>query len=215
MAEQYLALIGDMVGSRALPDRQAVQRRFKAACADLNHKYRERGLLSPLTITLGDEFQALFDDAGAVWNCVLDLECALHPVTLRFSLGLGEITTPINTRAALEMDGPAFHAARDGVQRLKKSKLRYTVQGLAENAALVNFSLHLLSHERAKWQHNRLLILAQLLEGHAVTDMKCRMSISEQAIYRNIRDGALDAVRGLLGEIALLANRQMGERDAP
>src|SRR5688500_17029360 len=106
---QYAALIGDFVQSKSLENRGEVQRTFAGVCANLNTERKELGLVSPLTITLGDEFQAVFGDVVRLWECILRIEAAMEPVAIRFAVGLGTISTDIQHDTALGMDGPAFY----------------------------------------------------------------------------------------------------------
>src|SRR5687767_15884840 len=117
---QYAALIGDFVQSKNLENRGEVQRAFAAVCADLNKERDRLGLVSPLTITLGDEFQAVFGNVARLWECILRIEATMEPVAIRFAVGLGTISTDIQPAAALGMDGPAFYAARAAMEQLKK-----------------------------------------------------------------------------------------------
>ena len=54
-----VALIADIVDSRAIPERARFQRSLKTTLAAVNKRSR-RSLLSPVTLTLGDEFQAVY-----------------------------------------------------------------------------------------------------------------------------------------------------------
>lgn len=79
-------------------------------------------LLSPYTITLGDEFQAVYKAGSRVVEDLLFISRSLFPVSLRIALGIDDIATDINTKEAIGMDGPAFHAARDGLNNVKEEK---------------------------------------------------------------------------------------------
>ncbi len=89
-------------------DRAGLQKSLLGVLARLN-KSHAGSLLSPFTLTLGDEFQALLPDASALWRMIANIQAELHPVRVRFGIGVGEIVTEINREAALGMDGPAFH----------------------------------------------------------------------------------------------------------
>ena len=54
----YCAIIGDIIGSKALADRAGVQAKLQETLTQVNGRY-EKALASDCTITLGDEFQAL------------------------------------------------------------------------------------------------------------------------------------------------------------
>ncbi|MES2625797.1 MAG: SatD family protein [Pseudomonadota bacterium] len=194
----YVALIGDVVQSRNLANRSEVQRQFTEVCAALNQERDVLGLVSPLTITLGDEFQAVFGDAGRLWECILRIEAALEPVAIRFSIGVGKIDTDIQHDTALGMDGPAFHSARAAMEQLKKGDARYRLKGLGDDENFINAALELIAHNRVKWRTPRVVTLANILQGKTVKQISQVTGSTEQAIYRNIRDGELDAIISLL-----------------
>ena len=114
---KYLVLIGDIVASRRLPARAQFQRRMKCVLQALNS--RRKSLVSPYTLTLGDEFQAVYRDADTAFADVFGLMAEIAPVQARFALSVGEIVTPINPAQSIGMDGPAFHRARALLDRLK------------------------------------------------------------------------------------------------
>jgi len=117
---KYLVVIGDVVASRDLPVRAQFQRRLKQALQALNG--RRKALASAYTLTLGDEFQAVYRDAGTAFADVFALQAELAPVQARFALAVGEIVTPINPAQAIGMDGPAFHRARALLETLKAKR---------------------------------------------------------------------------------------------
>ena len=198
---QYAVLIGDFVQSKSLDNRGEVQRNLAAVCTELNRERDGLGLVSPLTITLGDEFQAVFGDVGRLWECILRIEAAMEPVAIRFAVGLGIISTDIQHATALGMDGPAFYAARAAMEQLKKGDARYRLGGLGDGEAFINAALELIAHNRAKWRTPRVVTLANILQGKTVKEISQVTGSTEQAVYRNIRDGELDAIISLLAGI--------------
>ena len=206
---QRLALIADVVGSRKVADRAELQQRIKKVLKTLNG--RRPDLLSPYTVTLGDEFQALFASADRVLRDVVHIMSALYPVQVRFALGVGEITTDINPDQALGMDGPAFYHARDGMTRLKGTDHLINLTGMEPSLQrLCNHSLQLFSYTLHKWRHSRYQILAGLLEGHTVKDLVVPLGVSDKAIYKNISDGALETIQGLLADMSEQLNQAIG-----
>ncbi len=197
---QVLALIGDIVGSRTLSRRDAWQRRLAAVLAARNQA--GHGLASPYTITLGDEFQAVYRQAGSVWLDLVEILAALHPVPVRFALGVGSLTTRVNSRQALGMDGPAFHRAREALTAMKAGPGRIQIAGATTAEwALANHTLALVSHRLAGWSRNRLRVLAGLLRGQPVRELEGELRISRVAIYKNINAAALDEVAAICLEL--------------
>lgn len=203
-----LVLIGDLVASRRSSLRQQLQEQLKGALDELN---RDRtGLISPYTLTLGDEFQVVYDSADRLFADCLSISAAVHPVRMRYALSLGDITTELNPDQALGMDGPAFYQARDGIDQLKRSGELFTLAGLPDNEqALAAGGLGLFSHQLSKWNANRLHILKRLLQGWRVERIAEELSISEQAVYKNINSGGLHAVIRLLRAVTERINDGM------
>ncbi len=189
-----LIVIADIVASRDIADRAAVQRDLKAALDGLNRQ--TDGLLSPYTITLGDEFQAVLSTAGRVFTDMLAIRAAVYPVRLRFAVSIGTLATPINPNQAIGMDGPAFHAARESIEQLKQGDHQLALAGEipGQPQDLMHSTLNLLDRHWQSWLANRLVILHRLLQGDTVATLAKSLKISEQAVYKNIRQGGLDDV---------------------
>ncbi|MBN7797549.1 SatD family protein [Parahaliea mediterranea] len=199
-----LALIGDIVDSRGVEERGALQRSLNALFDDLNRRFAD-SLLSPLTLTLGDEFQALFARADDLWTVITCLQAAVHPVQVRFGLGLGDIVTDINPQAALGMDGPAFHLARDAVEALKDEGGLLRVAGL-EDGDLINPTLLLLSDAQTRWRGTRFRVFRDYLGDRPVEEIAKDLDISKVAVYKNINDGMLATIAHVLRAITARMN---------
>lgn len=59
-------VIGDLVGSRALENRAAVQRRLRAVLEEIDEEVCTDALAAPLKLTTGDEVQALLGEPAVV-----------------------------------------------------------------------------------------------------------------------------------------------------
>ncbi len=208
---QVIAVIGDLVGSKALADRAALQRKLKKQLERVGKE--AKGLASPYTLTLGDEFQAVYRGAESVLGDIVVLLAEIHPVRARFALGVGALTTRINAQQALGMDGPAFHQARAALMALKEDRRLLRVAGSEpKDWALANHVLNLLSHQVEGWTQNRLRVLAGLLRGKSVKEIERGLEISRVAIYKNIRAAALDEVVGICHELSAALGRALREK---
>src|SRR5688500_7792726 len=99
---QVIAVIGDVVASKELAQRSVFQRRLGKALAQTSGAARH--LASPYTITLGDEFQAVYRNADLLFADIFGIMAEIHPVRIRLALGVGALTTKINPVQALGMD---------------------------------------------------------------------------------------------------------------
>jgi hypothetical protein len=182
-----VAVIADIVDSRGIPDRPNFQRRLDTLLGRMSKRSR-RHLLSPFTITLGDEFQAVYGGFEAVLDDAVEIIAEVYPLRLRMALGHGPLSTDLNPTAALGMDGPCFAAARELLTRLKKEE-RNIVQVSAAagiDLALENLSLRLFADAIEGWKHNSLKILARSLWGNSTEELAQQLGITRRGINKNI-----------------------------
>ena len=74
----------------------------------------------------------MFSAPDRIFQDALTILLALYPVAVRFSCAIGEISTVINSKQAIGMDGPAFHDARATIDRLKKTDSLFAIAGPPE-----------------------------------------------------------------------------------
>ena len=117
----YYAIIGDIKNSKEIDNRYEVQNKLKKILDDINLKYKA-DIKANFLITLGDEFQGLLNSPVFAIEIVKYIQRELYPVKLRFGIGIGEISTEINQKAAIGADGPAFYAAREMINFLKNEE---------------------------------------------------------------------------------------------
>ncbi len=110
----YLAIIGDFIDSKNLEDRSNYQKQLQKTLDLLNQKYKMH-LASKMSITLDDEFQALFKEDAPIFQIIDELSIAMKPVDIRYGIGYGEILTTINPEQSLGADGPAYWNAREAI----------------------------------------------------------------------------------------------------
>ncbi|WP_077528764.1 SatD family protein [Vreelandella utahensis] len=185
-----LVMIADIIDSRQLINRGAIQQGLESMLGVLNHQNSQ--LLSPYTITLGDEFQAVFSGADQLFPDILAIMRQLHPVELRFALGVGPLSTAINPEQAIGMDGPAFHQARDLLTSMKHDSRTLAITGLPQDDGLQEAALGLFNLQLRKWRPNRLEILQRLLEDQDLPEIARHLDITERSVYKNIREGGLE-----------------------
>ncbi len=181
------ALIGDVVGSRRLPDRAAAQRRIGEVLAEAS---RAVPGVQPLEPTVGDEFQGAYATLGAATRVALLVRLALVPsVDVRIGIGSGEATVYDATRAPLLQDGPAWWAAREALEVMagpRRSGVRTWFVGSDEPATgLVN--AHLLCRDalvdrlsERGWRMLRLAVLGESQTRIAEQEGVTKSAVSQQ-----------------------------------
>lgn len=121
MKQQYCAIIGDINKSRSLQRRAQTQKKFKKAVATINKEFKD-DIASKFLITLGDEFQGLLRTPLHNYQLICRFQELMEPVSFTFGVGIGTLSTPLNTKEAIGMDGECFYRARNAIQRAKKEK---------------------------------------------------------------------------------------------
>ncbi len=119
--KQYIAIIGDIVDSKKIQDRDKAQSRLKDTLSAVN-KWYSNSIASDFIITLGDEFQGLLKSGEEAIRIIEEIEYKMYPVKIRFGIGIGEITTEIDPKMSLGADGPAYYNARQMIEELKAIK---------------------------------------------------------------------------------------------
>jgi hypothetical protein len=109
-------VIGDLVGSRRVPDRAAVQEALSTTLRQLNATVE---VAQPFEATVGDEFQGACARLADATLATLLVRVALLPwIDTRFGIGHGEVTVHDAARRPLLQDGPGWWAARDAIDEI-------------------------------------------------------------------------------------------------
>jgi hypothetical protein len=126
----YYILMADVIRSRSYQS-EAIQQALKSVVVNCNATLTE-SFMSPLTITLGDEFQGVSASLNDAIETLLFLEDALLQVQpafkLRYVLVYGEIETSINSEIAYGMLGPGLTLAREILNTKRRGLQRFQLK---------------------------------------------------------------------------------------
>lgn len=200
-------LIGDVVGSRHAADRSRLHERLRAAVAHLNATQTP---LTPVRITVGDEYQGCFATVGAALRAALLLRLALAPdVEVRHGIGWGEVEV-LQAKPRVE-DGPGWWAARAAIEEVERAeqvratRMLRTAYAVGEGAtgtdpAAVNAAL--LAHDvlLADAGERGLSVVRGMLLGMSQVEIAEELGITPSAVSQRVRGGleSLHAVEQLL-----------------
>lgn len=195
----YYAIIGDIKNSKEIDNRYEVQNKLKKILDDINLKYKA-DIKANFLITLGDEFQGLLNSPAFALEIVKYIQRELYPVKLRFGIGIGEISTEINQKAAIGADGPAFYAAREMINFLKNEEKHLKNQapdiqiGYYNSKTIeideINIMLTLIKVIEDSWtDKQRYTIWDMMLNGGSQEKCAKRMMTSQSTVARRLLDG--------------------------
>lgn len=182
-----LTLIADIVKSKEIEERKTFQETLGELLEKLNQESADN-IASPYTITLGDEFQAVYNRFDSVFQDIFYILWRLYPVKIRFAFNYDIINTNLNKKTALGMDGPAFHGARSLLTELKQKDETIIQVNTTEllSPDLINATLKAFSKEINNWPQTALGVMYYSLKGYSVKDMISRLSVKQRAIYKSI-----------------------------
>jgi len=179
----YLAVIGDIVRSRTITDRGPFQKRLARAITSINKAFAQ-AIASRFVLTVGDEFQGLLASEDQIVAILASLRSAIHPVELRFGIGVGRISTPLRPEA-LGMDGMCFHNAREALERADK---RGTPVEVEAGKLQEPFSIYALLYgaHRGLWTQRQRQVSDLAMSGMEGKRIASRLSISPPAVTQHL-----------------------------
>ncbi len=184
-----------MIGSRKLENRSVLQKKFSAALSTVQKRYAQH-IVSPLTVTIGDEFQAVLKEPSHLFALLYEIEQSLKTVTLRYGFGIGAISTAINYQAAIGMDGPAFHNARTSIEQARKTKTRYGfICGDPVIDKRINVLLNWIDISTKSWPPEKHTILHLYCKRVTQKEIARSVSMSQSAVSQHINAPAFRLIR--------------------
>jgi predicted DNA-binding protein YlxM (UPF0122 family) len=215
----YCAIIGDIVNSKEITNRSEAQKKLKEILDDLNLKY-DSEIASKFTITLGDEFQALLINTNNLIYILDKLKMDFYPYRLRYGIGIGGIDTEINKSLSIGSDGPAYYAARDAIEGIKKLETSYEspkqdIKIYKHNdyknikLELVNSSLMLCTYIEKGWTDKQREVIKLLrFENKSQREIAKDLMIAQSSVQRRINSSgyftykySMDTTQKMLNDI--------------
>jgi DNA-binding transcriptional LysR family regulator len=209
MANEVATLIGDLVHSRHSADRAGLHARLTEALEAVN---ATPGSISPLRITVGDEYQGTFESLSAAVRAAWRLRVRMLPdCDVRQGLGWGEVRV-LQHDPPVE-DGPGWWVARDAVHTVELAQERPATSwrrtaycqvepGTGPDPVWVQAALVLCDQAVGALSTRSLSVLDGLLEGRTQREVAQELGISPSAVSQRVRAdglGALLAAEDLMG----------------
>lgn len=136
---KYPILMADIIDS-GHKNSNILIAQLKTLVSYINKKYKAE-LMSPLTITLGDEFQCVGYSMQTGLKIIFELEELIiekeYDIKLRYVLLYGKIDTEINSRIAYEMLGDGLTNARKFITELKKDDRRIFFHDIKNELSII------------------------------------------------------------------------------
>lgn len=170
----YTALIFDVIQSRKLKDRLVLQSYLKAVVDMCNTLFTPL-LCKPVMFSAGDEMQGLFYSTQGAYRYFSFFSRLAYPVQLRCGIGLGTLDVFSPDWMTTELDGPAYHRAREAIAQCHEWKEPSVIVNSARASdRFVNglVGSYLLLVQAMKPKTTILYNYAEFLDSHLVPNWK-------------------------------------------
>lgn len=181
-------LVSDIADSRK-KSANTLMTQFRVLVDELNTRFK-KSLKSPLTITLGDEYQGIAHDLASSISIMLAAEEAIIHHGFEFKLRqvvyLGDIDTPINTKAAYGMLGDGFIQARRSVEELKKSRSNrlHLHSGVSDVDTMLNGLFQLLTNVIDSWKTSDFPLLSEFIDHGDYKIVASALDLDRSNVWR-------------------------------
>ena len=184
---EFVAIKMDMRSSRRIRDREWAQERFLQVMETLNRELAASSQ-ARFIVTHGDEAQGMLKRESAP-DVLAAMERAIEgvfPVRLRFGIGMGTLSTPLQPDA-IGMDGEAWHAASRALSLARSRRKHVVFSGFGEHVdqqlcALANLLLHM----RNGWSPEQRRAIQMVDAGMMQSAAARILGISESAISQRL-----------------------------
>ena len=219
----YYAIIGDIINSKKIDDRYEIQEKFAKILKHVNSNYKD-DIEADFLITLGDEFQGLLKNSKSILEIIKRVQREMYPVKLRFGIGIGDISTKIDKKAAIGADGPAFYAAREMIDSLHKQEKQIKKQAPDIQISFydrecfeveeINIMLSLLKIMEDSWTDKQRYTIWDMMTNHGSQEMCARrIGTTQSTVARRLSDGNYITYEKLLRTIGEAVYRLEGMDD--
>jgi hypothetical protein len=189
-------LLGDVVASRQVDDREAFGERLADACAAVTDAHSD-AFDAPLEPLKGvDEVGGVLTDPGVLYDVLDGLRERLHPQELRVAVATGDVDVGVDTGEVSRMDGPAFHRADELLAGLADSPLRVAFDlgepGLED--ALAD-EVNLLFLQKARWTDHQRRVVAAYRDAGSQAAVADDLGVSQAAVSQALTRANWPALR--------------------
>ena len=210
MPEHYVVM-GDIVRSRDYEEKQ-LMRDFANLIEACNREFAA-GILSPYTVTLGDEYQGVA--ASLLWSVrtiiYLD-EARLHgeySFKMRHVVHFGDVATPLNKVVAYGMLGSGLTKARELLTDKRRGRPRFCFslpdQQLSSNLRQL---LEVMSSITNAWKPRDVAIIFAMLANDNDTEVATELGKNRSQIWKRRKSLFIDEYKALRMVVLELAREK-------
>ncbi|PWB51080.1 MAG: hypothetical protein C3F06_11040 [Candidatus Methanoperedenaceae archaeon] len=202
MKQKFYVMLGDVIASRRITDREIFQRKLEEACSNVNLDFVE-DIYADFNILKGiDEIGGVLLNITSVYKIIHTLQEQFYPHSMRFALVYDYIDTAVESQEVSRMDGPAFHRASDILKNLKGSRLIFKMSINDEiMEKMVTGEINLIFLLKKSWSLRQRRILYEYRKIGNQNMVAKALGISQQAVSKALNRSMWKEISGIEGDL--------------
>ncbi len=188
MKQKFYVLLGDVIQSRQIDNRDDFQKIIEETCKNINTMYAE-GIYADFKILKGiDEIGGVLSSMSNIYKIITKILDDIYPNTIRFALVFDYIDTALETRNVTKMDGVAFHKASEMIRELKMSKLMFDMSVEDEMLDMaITGQINLIFLFKKNWSATQYNIVREYEKTNKQSEVAKKLRITQQAVSKNLK----------------------------
>jgi hypothetical protein len=202
MIENLYVLLGDVISSRKLENREDFQNKLIEGCNIINENY-QNDIYSYMDIIKGsDEIGVVLKNISNLYDIMKEISKTIGPNLMRFVLVRDGIDTGLNQREISRMDGPAFHEASNLMYKLKDEKLIFKMAtGDLIFDKLVTNNINLIYLIERKWSSKKLNIINEYEKTGDQKKVAMKFDIKQQDVSYHLNSSYWTEIKNIENDL--------------
>jgi len=201
-------VLGDVVASRDIGDREAFRERLLEACAAANETLDD-AVVAGFTPQKGvDEFGGVLETPARLYDAVDTIARYLHPEEVRFAVAWGEVDVAPDANDVQQMDGPVFHRADELQDSIADTPFRFAMD--LDDPPLddtLGDEINLLLLRKAEWTERQRRIAARYAELGSQAAVADELDVSQPAVSQSLARANYRVLREIEGRLRTTLER--------
>ena len=176
-----LVILGDVVKSRDITDRDAFSEQIRTACRRANQAADNR-VVAPFEVLIGvDEIGGVLSDMTKIYQVIDALRRGVYPERLRLAASYD--TVDVSGSTVSEFDGPAFHKADDVLNRIERDRLNFDFSSDAtDEIRVISSEIHLIQVLKHRWTDHQREVIAEYERSGSQSEVANTFGMSQPAV---------------------------------
>jgi hypothetical protein len=184
MVERGCVVVGDVVHSRDVVDREALRRDLSDGIEAVNRRVEGSSIAAFAALKGVDEVGGVLETPARSYRAMCEIAESIHPTEIRFAVVQGTVDLGVETGTVAEMDGPAFHEADELLSSLAEAG-RYvglSLDGDRWGPTLLRDLQDLLFAWKYEWTPDQAEVVRQYRRLDSMDAVAARRGVTVQAV---------------------------------